>query len=213
MKSLCCCGDDVYDEIAIGDSDEEEDGVWELNLFGTTSSESEDDGALNVETCVFSGDEDSVEDEEYYHRYRTNLHHAVDQETLRPTSAKNAARCVKMARAKANASLETMSRTEYAAILALYEEAVERCPVAHNRLVIKEYEVFKHVYVAFYQDTEDYAKAMEVARLYWMNALQRTENQEEYYRRAIMCVPDAKIRRQWKKEYNVFLRAQLIKKS
>lgn len=213
LKKICCCCcsssitvDTEYEEISV-------EGVWELNILGSsssTSSSSSSDGGeeMNLELYV-ACEEASVDDDEYYRSYLPNVHLWPDrtQRRRRHRSTTRTIDCINKARTKANECIIAMKRTDYTEVISLYEEALDRCPLRHKYKIIKEYETFKDVYTLFSKDQQS---ALHVAHAYWKiacdTATSDVERRKDAYRLAIMCQPDTKLKTQWKAEYNVFLK-------
>lgn len=234
IKRCCCCdaGDDVYEEIVIG-----EGSHWARTLFDASSSsssstsssyDSEEEDALGSallrlnhprNSLADEGGEKSVEDDEYYHSYMPNAHR-IDSEERNKTRRRKRKRSVKETleklrtiHTKTNGCIEVMKRSDYKEIIMLYEQALLSCPTSYRHRLIKEYETFRDAPFAsaFYRNTEDYKKAMQSGLAYWQSATLSTDDPAEYeykknhFRMAIMCMPEVRTKRVWKKEYNVFL--------
>lgn len=214
----CCCyeSDDdehiatpQYQEITIGSDDEtdEEDQngrVWQLSTLGSSSSSGsgeEKEEQLSVKRIM--SDENSVEDIDYYRLYVPYTHKVKHTRK----SARKASALILEARTKATACLDATTKKDYLEIRALYEEALDRCPSILKPPVVREYEAFNETYLVFTLDTDEYNKAMSVAHNYWKYASlvdHTLTRRQDYYRRALMTMPDSRPKAEWKRVYNAF---------
>lgn len=202
-----------YQEITIGsdgDTDEEEDPngrVWRLSILGSSSSsnsggeENDEERELSVKRIM--SEENSVDDVEYYRLY-VPFGHKLKRSHK---SSRKASAFIAQARTKATACLDATTKKDYLEIRALYEKALDRCPLSQKPLVVREYEAFNETYLTFTLNTDEYNKATSLAHNYWHYAslLDHTlTRRQDYYRRALMIMPDSRLKAEWKRLYNVF---------
>lgn len=199
----------AYQEITIGsyDDSEEEDQngrVWELSILGSSassSSHSEEEEELSVKRIM--SDENSVEDVEYYRQYVP-----FGQKLKRSDkSSRKTSDLIAEARTKATACLDATTEKDYLQIRTLYEKALEKCPLSQKPLVVREYEAFNETYRVFSVSTKEYTKAKSLAHTYWHygSLVDHTlTRRQDYYRRALMIMPDLHLKAEWKRVYNAF---------
>ena len=198
-----------YQEITIGSDDEtdEEDQngrVWRLSVLNSSASSGsgeEKEEQLSVERIM--SDENSVEDIDYYRLYVPYTHKVKHTRK----SARKASALITEARTKATACLDATTKKDYLEIRALYEEALERCPSILKSTVVREYEAFNETYLVFTLGTDEYCKAKLTAHNYWKYASlvdHTLTRRQDYYRRALMTMPDSRMKAEWKRVYNAF---------
>lgn len=141
-------------------------------------------------------DDDSVDDEMYYETYArqgTMMTERLNEREIRDFLV--------MARMKANAHKESMSRDTFRDIMRLYELILASCDKTYKRYIIKEYEAIRASYPADKLEQERAFREYEKAHNYQLGF----EQQKTHFRNAIALVSSLEKQREWKKEYNSFL--------
>lgn len=169
-------------------------GDW-LSSDESTNSFDEEERSIRRVEFEIELDDDSVDDEEYYQEYAR-----YDNETKK-LSEQEVLDFLHMARQKANACKESMTRESFAEILKIYELILASCSMEYKRQMIKEYDAIRALYPSEKRVMDAAFREYAKARNYDLGFDQQTF----HFRRAIAQMPSLERKREWKKEYNSFL--------
>lgn len=206
FQPLCCSCEEEEEEEGqpplYNDLSDQEGWNILSYIFDSSNDVSSDDDNDEQENEIpihfdVESDEDSVDDKNYYVQYTPNGH-PLEESNLAATKS-----FLNSARIKYNTCREAMRQLDFDEILNTYDLALRRCPLRYKRKLIKEYELLIDFYPLSLDDMNEAHRLHDQALSINEGGF---EQQRRYFINAIILMPDLKIKNEWKREYNAFIK-------